>query len=246
MGLSPLFWVNLDASVDRRERMQSQLRAYGIEGRRIAAVDGRQSEAVAKALCGKPPPHKYNPAELGCTLSHLIAIDAFVHDCGSEYAIVCEDDVDFGMASYWPFRFSDVLAALPSDWECLQMAVSTADDYINGSLHRREPTECSACAYAIRRPYAERLIQRLACEGKYDLGKLPMDHRYAHCIDVFLYREGVTYCIPLLGYDHNLKSTIQVEPILIDIGTRSSTVLRSWWETDGAHKTAAELLSLDG
>jgi hypothetical protein len=245
-GLSPLLWINLDSSVERRARMESELVAWGIEGRRIAAVDGRQGDAVSKFLHGEKPARKHNPAELGCTLSHLRAIDTFLRDDRREFAVICEDDIDFGLANYWPFRFEDVIRALPSDWECLQLAISTAAEHVTSWLHPRESSEYCACAYAIRRPYAERLMQLAGHGGKYDLSKLALDHHYGHCIDHFLYERGVTYSIPLLTYHHALPSTIQVETVMAYVAIRSSNAICAWWKTEGMHMDATELLTLEG
>jgi GR25 family glycosyltransferase involved in LPS biosynthesis len=78
-------FINLDASTIRLARVQSQLKNLGRLGaryRRFAAVDGR---AVARRG------DVSNPAELGCYLSHMHAIDA---NAASEHWLhVLEDDV---------------------------------------------------------------------------------------------------------------------------------------------------------
>jgi hypothetical protein len=246
-GLTPLLWINLDASVARRERMESQLRAHGLQSRRIPAVDGRRTDVPGRFLAGVPARRFPNAAEIGCTLSHLRAIDTFVreYDRDCDFAVVCEDDVDFSPASHWPFEFADVLAALPGDWDCLQLAISTAADDVKGWLHRREPSEYCACAYVIRRRYAERLVGWLACDEGWDLTRLKLDHRFAHCIDHFLYAHGVTYSMPLLSYAHDLPSTIQEEALLTDVALRTARAIGRWWQTDGRHMTARELLAVD-
>ena len=77
-------WINLDASVQRRSRMQAQLDRLGLAGlQRLQAVDGQ-----GLAL---PPGCGITPGELGCLLSHLQALQALPADRAS---LILEDDVE--------------------------------------------------------------------------------------------------------------------------------------------------------
>lgn len=84
IGTLPGRWINLDASTQRRARMQAQLVRLGLDGlQRLSAVDGRSL----------PPPQGcgLTPAELGCLLSHLQALESLP---AGTFGLVFEDDVD--------------------------------------------------------------------------------------------------------------------------------------------------------
>ena len=77
-------FLNLDRSADRRAAMQAQLDTLGMGWvRRRPAVDG---SAIAS-----PAGSAITPAELGCFLSHLEAIEAGPPDA---FGFVFEDDVE--------------------------------------------------------------------------------------------------------------------------------------------------------
>ena len=61
-------YINLDRSVERRERLEAQLSTTGLAGQyaRLTAVDGTIVQA---------PTSLVKPAELGCFLSHMRALD---------------------------------------------------------------------------------------------------------------------------------------------------------------------------
>lgn len=77
-------WINLDASTDRRARMQAQLQRLGLPAlQRLPAVDGQAMPP--------PPGCRITPAEMGCLLSHLQALHALP---AGTAGLVLEDDVD--------------------------------------------------------------------------------------------------------------------------------------------------------
>ncbi|WP_274424156.1 glycosyltransferase family 25 protein [Chelativorans sp. YIM 93263] len=95
----PVLVINLDRSKDRWETLQARAASIGIEPERIPAVDGN---AVDHAewhdfqtwkfhLChGRRP----LPAEYGCYMSHLRALDRVIAK-GWPHAVILEDDADF-------------------------------------------------------------------------------------------------------------------------------------------------------
>ena len=52
----PVFWINLDRSVDRRQRMHSALEAAGIVATRVPAVDARKFDPLDQIDCVTLPP----------------------------------------------------------------------------------------------------------------------------------------------------------------------------------------------
>jgi GR25 family glycosyltransferase involved in LPS biosynthesis len=99
----PVYYINLDKSVARRERMELDFgRLWDL--RRSPAVDGSNDteiltlmgqanyDRIARYIKEDRSPGSINRAELGCVLSHLVTIRrAYVED--RAMAMVVEDDI---------------------------------------------------------------------------------------------------------------------------------------------------------
>ncbi len=80
-------YINLERSADRRAAMTLQLQQLGLAGiARMPAVDGQ--------MLARPARCAISQSELGCFLSHALAIDAAARDAGEGDALrlVLEDD----------------------------------------------------------------------------------------------------------------------------------------------------------
>lgn len=131
-----------------------------------AKVDGDNNEfskykAVISGLYGRRKKNRIN--EVGCTISHLIAMKKAVQSKTrtSNYALIVEDDV------YFPFdiNFDSLVATAPDDWAILQLFNSndgTMAKYWNSYRRRMDNTTLwierfpgqvagiwSTCAYLI-------------------------------------------------------------------------------------------------
>lgn len=100
----PVFYINMDSSTARRERMEADFGPYGWDLRRVPAVDGGDAVRVVE-LMGQDnhdrirsyvsedrSPNTLNQGELGCVLSHLVAIRTAYLE-GHEAAMIAEDDI---------------------------------------------------------------------------------------------------------------------------------------------------------
>jgi Glycosyltransferase family 25 (LPS biosynthesis protein) len=111
-GLEGTF-INLDRAVERRAAIQRQLDELALpyEIKRLAAIDGSQR-------AGCPP--KLRPAQYGCWLSHLKAIE---DSLGSEAHLhVMEDDALLGPRLRELPAFADIVeAGSNGDWDILYL-----------------------------------------------------------------------------------------------------------------------------
>ena len=162
LDFPPLYYINLDRRSDRRSHMERMLSDAGItNATRITATDGQRAASSITA-----PPSGLSWSETACLVSHLRAIREWLESSESQTALICEDDLSFETVPRWGCGWGAIetalkLAKLPdgADWDVVQLAVI----YTPGrptviSLHERIPEDWSACAYLIRRPYAEKLI----------------------------------------------------------------------------------------
>lgn len=90
----PVFVINLDGSQKRLDTISAHLSAQGVAFARVSAVDGRKIDLTGladDAACRREMGRSIQPGEVGCYLSHLKAMQAFV-DSGADYGVVLEDD----------------------------------------------------------------------------------------------------------------------------------------------------------
>lgn len=95
----PVYYINLDTSVDRRAFITTQLARAGVtDAQRIPAFDGRHTRLEDAADCDLPKAHRYlgrplRGGEYGCYRSHL---DSLRRIAGADHdvAIVLEDDAE--------------------------------------------------------------------------------------------------------------------------------------------------------
>lgn len=92
MSKVAIFIINLPASTDRRDFMQSQLASISKEFTIIEAVDGSKFDNADLSTVKKKVSYAITKGEVGCALSHLKAYEALVK---SDYdmALILEDDV---------------------------------------------------------------------------------------------------------------------------------------------------------
>jgi glycosyl transferase family 25 len=94
-GQCPILLINLASSVARLEEASRSLAAEGLAFERIEAVDGRLLDATQRAALA--PDNRgwfyqpLTPGEIGCFMSHLVALRAIVAR-GWQVAAVFEDD----------------------------------------------------------------------------------------------------------------------------------------------------------
>lgn len=119
----PVYYINMDKDIDRKMFMDSQLsritndyhrvsgfNGYGITNNHVGTVDGISFTNSYNNL---------TRSEIGCTLSHLLAIKAG-YESGADIVMICEDDLFLGTCSLIP-SLSNVVRDAPDDWEILQL-----------------------------------------------------------------------------------------------------------------------------
>lgn len=98
MSALQTFVINLDRSADRLERIAQSLGQLGLPFTRVAAVDGRQLSdderirSLDEATYRRRHGMSSLPGELGCYLSHVKAMHAFLAT-EADAALILEDDV---------------------------------------------------------------------------------------------------------------------------------------------------------
>lgn len=238
-NIAPVYYLNLDGQPERKEYMESQLKYWEIENyTRISAYDGREDD-LSEIVKGRYP-ENMTSGEIGCTTSHLKAINHWMNTSDSPYAIFMEDDVDLDTVRFWNFTWTEFASKLPYDWDVIQLAIICTGD-IHIKLHRRFINDFSTACYMITRHHAEKLIKHHIRGDKYKLDNGVKPRAVA---DDLVYNSGLTYAIPLFLYKVELGSSIHPEHI--DVFHRSShNGLRDFWEKQGSDLNITELMNYD-
>lgn len=118
-SLPPIYWINLDRSAGRRQRMLARLEERALRHERIPAVDGSDPSALAAAI-------RYEgvtPGVAAAAASHLTAI-ARAFESGAEEALVLEDDMTFELLDAAPAAWVDLARRLPTDYGAVRLCVA--------------------------------------------------------------------------------------------------------------------------
>jgi GR25 family glycosyltransferase involved in LPS biosynthesis len=114
----PIYYINLNRSLDRKEKMEKILGDNNLKYKRIEAIDGRDLnlEEIKKNYLVNP---KLNIFEIACALSHMKVIEEIIND-GHEYALVFEDDCNFEYLKYKKEKLKDLIKS-NNKWEIIQL-----------------------------------------------------------------------------------------------------------------------------
>lgn len=181
-----IYWINMDRSHDRRERMENMFKDLNISNHfRISGVNGRSGEYSSFVNFGNV---NITGPEKGCTASHLRAIDTALSESESDF-IVLEDDIDLTTFRKWYFldqaqkecfqtAFKYMLALAPDDMGYIHL--SQPDVKIVKVLPHCFPKDASNPRYSpicgsstailyYKREYAQELQKKYKTNGHWDL-----------------------------------------------------------------------------
>ena len=114
----PIYYINLNRSLDRKEKMEKILGDNNLKYKRIEAIDGRDLnlEEIKKNYLINP---KLNIFEIACALSHIKVIEEIIKD-GHEIALVFEDDCNFEYLKYKKEKLKELIKS-NNEWEIIQL-----------------------------------------------------------------------------------------------------------------------------
>lgn len=238
-NLPPIYYLNLDDQTDRREYMETQFKYWEIENyTRISAYDGRNDD-LSDIIKGRYP-ENMTSGEIGCTTSHLKAIQHWYETSDSPYAIIMEDDCDLDTVRFWNFTWKEFVSQLPYDWDVVQLAIICTGS-LHVKLHRRFVNDFSTAAYMITRHHAEKILRNHVKSDRYKLDNGVKPRAVA---DDLVYNSGLTYSIPLFLYKIDLGSNIHPEHV--DLFHRANyDGLRDFWQKSGCEMSIQDLMNYD-
>jgi len=243
-SIDTIYWINLDRSVERYERMMHMFRhplfkhVKNIE--RIQAYDGQNADLIRSLI------YKYQQytdkfknlsyKEYACVLSHFNAIRTYTISEYNGYALIMEDDMTLELYPYWQTSIDSVLKNAPSGWDIVQLTYMSPDT--NGLLHpyKLYESNCgrffSCGAYVIKKKSAVNFISDhyIPETKQYVFNKEDKETLLKrHEADIYIYCSLKTYVYkyPFFIYgfdekttlnhmiDHHDKSKITIKEIMI-------------------------------
>ena len=174
-----IYYINLNKATNRRSDMQTFIQKYNINNiQRIEGVYGKNvkdntytfSDGREIRIRNEYPSSDYNMAELGCFLSHVVALKT-AYENGDEYALILEDDVDMNMVKVWDEGIKDVIQKAPENWNSIQLYESVMDlkniTYKNLPKNTYVPRTtykyCGCVAYIMNRQSIKTFLEHLDC-----------------------------------------------------------------------------------
>lgn len=121
----PLYYINMDKSEYRRAHLENQISQYRINNAlRIEGVDGSKlTDFYNGTFTNNGMTYNYSityrgkklkKSEIGCLLSHLIALKT-IYERGDELSLVVEDDINFVLSKVWGKPLSKIIKDFQND-----------------------------------------------------------------------------------------------------------------------------------
>lgn len=219
----------MERSIQRKQYIEEHFKKYKISNYSfVNAIDGSK-ENIDNMLVNSVSRFLSN-GEAACSISHIKAINQWLHESDSEYAIIAEDDISFETVDFWDFTWKDFLGSINKKYDILQMAIIN-NFIVNPRLHLREYLDWSASAYLIKRSFAEKLVKKHLVDEKYILGS----NRLKSLSEGLLYTDGLCYSIPLFTYSTDLGSNLNPEHVNT-IHLRSKNQVLKYWKNNKRFK----------
>lgn len=216
------YWINLERSKERREKMENFFNKYKIKNERIEAINGRDINNLLEMAIFRNDkiPSDKNLGQFGCFFSHIKTIKKFLEDDKNEYCLILEDDCDFSVFEKYNLDYDKVIEKVVKEinkphWNIIQLSVICGDKrkfclkmdlkYMN--WHRGIN---SATAYLINKNGAKILLNKLLDENnKINIDLVDKTYK-DYVADYYLYAnsKAYTYKIPFFNQDLNLESTL--------------------------------------
>lgn len=238
--------INLKECQDRRSWTESEFLRHGVEKIKVHSYD-RYEEGKSIAFVGDPS--VVNTTTKGVTSSHLLTIKWWYENTDEEYGLFFEDDLDYETIQYWNFTLEEYIERCNQwDWGALHMCnvfeypYDYQNEYIPMVPKRRELWDHGLQAYAIKREYAEKLIEYYFGEYSDKIHyRMPLGSPVTTENNI-LHGFGLVISFPL--FNHNVtdfrSKNIYYYNEQASSAFYSYEFLDGWWEKKG------QWLSLDG
>lgn len=190
------YYINLLSRPDRKEHVEKQLSAIGINNfTRFNAI-------------------KMRIGAVGCTMSHLRILE-MAKSNDFDHVLIVEDDILFTNPALFVTQFNAFLSKHTEEFDVVLVAGNNCGDYQPIDSTCVQVTQCqTTTGYLIRKPYYDTLIRNIKT-GLLHLIKEP-EHHYLYAIDKFWFHLQAVdkwfLIIPLTVTQREDYSDIEMRP----------------------------------
>lgn len=200
-----IYWINLDRSLDRRNKMLQIFNEINIPNQRIKAIDGKNESNKNIYNRFTNTQLMRSKTEYACLLSHLDTIKTF-NNSTYELALILEDDTTLEYAKFWNKSICNIIGDAPADWDIIMLNYVTKNPLKNIYTFNKNGNISCCQAYLINKRGSRKLISDiLQSDGKYKLNT-----QFAHTSDNYIFASLITYVYkyPYFTYPIDNESTI--------------------------------------
>ena len=126
---TPIFYISLNRSSAGRARSALVKSTFSSGTRHVERIEGVDGNASARSFVHYEHQfhhlmRKNTESEMGCSLSHVVAIRRAEEYClamGIEMAVIMEDDVTGALLPFWTVSLEEFASQLPDNWAVVQL-----------------------------------------------------------------------------------------------------------------------------
>jgi hypothetical protein len=175
--IDTIYWINLESSIYRKNKMIHILSNFSIPNVRINAYDGSFEENIHLKYFHSDSSEypKYTNKEYAILLSHLTTIEVSYQSYLNEkkqygISLICEDDLSLDFINYWKYDIEHIVKNAPEDWEILMLGYFSLN--INRkNLYEKWNNEWSAISYLVNHKNIEKKNTRFKNKWKMEMYK---------------------------------------------------------------------------
>jgi GR25 family glycosyltransferase involved in LPS biosynthesis len=189
-----VLFINLDERTDRRDETVQHLTQLGFKPQRLSAV-------------------KFTPGALGCSLSHIKAIELAKANKWT-HVLVCEDDALFGDSSRVKEQVNCFLQR-HDDWDIILFSVYVAKGlYVDSCSARVYDSYCTT-AYLVRQEYYDVLLHNYK-RGAYKFFNYKINTPIDHFWSSLQNRDQWYTILPIVAVQRPSKSDVNDGKVFTD------------------------------
>jgi len=252
----PVHFISVDHSEERRESLYEKFERFSVKNitpHIFKKYDPNEHTIVSEFLEINGD-HKLSLGSRGPVTSHLKSIKEWLNTTNDEYAFFCEDDLSLESVYYWNFTWEEFMNILPLKWDCIQLCLlREEEDVLNVEFRNRCWGDWSACAYLIKREYAQKLIDTYHYDDNFYLDAKchDKDHRpdwaLVPVVETIIFGlSNRVYVYPLFVEDTSFKSSYQIKNLSSDLNSShhlSHSSIINWWKTMGFKLSTNKILT---
>jgi len=243
-GMPSIYYISIEESEQRRQNFHKQFEKHGITN--ITPLIFKRFEQYNYTLIGKYVDQLHHNSK-GPVTSHLNAVKWWVENTTEDYCFIGEDDISLETVKYWNFTWQDFYNNLPAKWDVIQMSWIRSD-MTEPNFRKRIETDWGACAYLIKREYAQKLVDTYICDDHYHL-EVPNMEVLPIIENIMFTGLGTVYNFPLFTEDvHNVTSTFNgTDPTIVngqgECHLDSHNYIVNWWKEKGQHLSINQIMN---